>query len=121
MPVRQTVAKELCALLGVLSHPARLQIVEELSADERDVATLAATLGIAHSGVSQHLSIMRAHRIVVERRDGRRVLYRLRRPELAQWLTGGLTFLNESASESDALREAVQTVRELWSGAETQS
>lgn len=114
MPARKIVAKELAALLGVLSHPARLQIVEELGDGERDVNALAEALGIAHSGVSQHLSLLRAHRIVAERREGRHVHYRLRRPELAAWLGAGLDFLGDSVQDDHALQEAVAKARHLW-------
>ena len=114
MPARKIVAKELAALLGVLSHPARLQIVEELGMGERDVNALTEALGIAHSGVSQHLGLLRAHRIVAERRVGRHVHYRLRRPELAAWLGDGLTFLVGVSADEDALSEAVDAARLLW-------
>lgn len=114
MPVRKIVAKELAALLGVLSHPARLQIVEELGEGECDVNALATTLGIAPSGVSQHLALLRAHRLVAERRDGRHVYYRLRRPELAAWLAAGLDFIGEPAEDLADLPDQVRAARALW-------
>ena len=61
-------------------------ILEELRSGERDLASLAKTAGLAHSSVSQHLMDLRAHRVVAERRAGRRVFYRLRSVELAGWL-----------------------------------
>lgn len=114
MPFRTIVTREFGALLGVLSHPIRLQIVEELNAGELDVNALQACLGISHSGVSQHLALLRAHRVVAERRDGRRVIYRLRQPELAGWLIGGLRFLEGASGEADELRSAVESARAHW-------
>jgi DNA-binding transcriptional ArsR family regulator len=114
MPERLLVAKELGTLLGVLSHPHRIRIVEELYGEERDVNSLQEILGISHSGVSQHLSVLRAHRLVVERRDGRHVYYRLRQPELAAWLTAGLSFIEGASEAATQISLAVERVRHLW-------
>lgn len=115
MPYRTIVTREFGALLGVLSHPLRLQIVEELRKEERDVNALQQVLGISHSGVSQHLALLRAHRVVAERREGRRVFYRLRQPELAAWLVEGLSFLNANAGDAEELKLAVESARAHWS------
>jgi DNA-binding transcriptional ArsR family regulator len=114
VPFRTVVSRELAELLSVLSHPHRLRIVEELGTGELDVGQLQALLGISHSGVSQHLSVMRAHRLVMERREGRHVFYRLRDPELAAWLLDGLTFLESDASSSQQLRRDVRRARAKW-------
>ena len=116
MPARKIVAKELAALLGVLSHPARLQLVEELGQGERDVNALTAALGIAQSGVSQHLALLRAHRVVAERREGRHVYYRLRRPDLAAWLAAGLDFIGGPADDLVDMPDMVRAARAIWTG-----
>jgi DNA-binding transcriptional ArsR family regulator len=116
MPYRTLVLAELGALLGVLSHPARLRIVEEVRSEERDVNALRELLGIAHSSVSQHLGLLRAHHVVLERREGRHVFYRLARPELAGWLLDGLRFI-EPMGEGE-LRSAVERARATWSATE---
>jgi DNA-binding transcriptional ArsR family regulator len=114
MPSRAFVTKELSSLMGIFSHPHRIRIVEELRNSEKDVNTLQDALGISHSGVSQHLAILRSHRIVTERRQGRHVFYRLLQPDLAQWLVDGLQFLNIDTLSADQLRIAIQEVRSMW-------
>lgn len=114
MPERILIARELASLLGVLAHPHRVRIIEELREKELDVNALQAILGVSHSGVSQHLSLLRAHRIVGERREGRHVHYRLLQPELASWLTDALRFLEPDQNESNRLHSAVERVRSLW-------
>lgn len=114
MPFRILVTKELARLLGVLAHPHRVRIIEELRQDERDVNSLQALLGISHSGVSQHLSVLRAHRLVSERRDGRHVFYRLRQPELARWLAEGMKFLVGDPDQANSIQAAVQHAQALW-------
>ena len=114
MPGRAIVAKELAGLLSALAHPHRLRIVEELGVGEMDVNALQQELGISHSGVSQNLAILRAHRLVVERREGRHVIYRLAHPGLAAWLLGGLDFLEHEFSAGANLRDVLETVRSHW-------
>lgn len=114
MPHRALVAKELAELLGALSHPHRIRIVEELRGEERDVNALQEAVGISHSGVSQHLMVLRSHRLVSERREGRRVFYRLRQPELAVWLMDATHFLEMEAAAAAELRSAIDKTREGW-------
>jgi DNA-binding transcriptional ArsR family regulator len=107
------VTRELADLLAALGHPHRIRIVQELRAGESDVKSLQESLGITHSGVSQHLMVLRAHRIVSERRQGRHVFYRLRRPEMASWLLEATEFL-EQESEAMELRKAIRKTRRTW-------
>ena len=116
MPHRALVAKELAELLGVLSHPHRIQIIEQLRVGERDVNSLQEALGISHSGVSQHLMLLRANRLVSERREGRRVFYQLRQPELAEWLLEATRFLEHETVQADELRKAITKARQEWAG-----
>jgi DNA-binding transcriptional ArsR family regulator len=108
------VTKELADLLGVLAHPHRIRIIEELRETERDVNTLQTALGISHSGVSQHLSVLRAHRLVAERREGRHVYYHLRQPKLARWLIGGIEFVAGTQEVAEDVRQAIETMRARW-------
>lgn len=114
MPHRALVAKELADLLGVLSHPHRIRIIEELREVERDVNSLQEAVGISHSGVSQHLMLLRAHRLVAERRQGRQVFYRLRQPEIAGWLMEATQFLERETATADELRKAIDRTRKAW-------
>lgn len=114
MPHRMLVTKELADFLSVLSHPHRIRIIEELRDAERDVNSLQEVLGISHSGVSQHLMVLRSHRLVSERREGRRVFYHLLQPEIASWLMDATRFLvNESAAAAE-LRKAINKTRKNW-------
>ena len=114
MPSRAFIAKELASIFGILSHPDRVRIVAELGSGERDVNTLQAALGVSHSRVSQHLAGLRAHRMVAERRDGRRVLYHLVQPPLAAWLLDGLKFVEGELHMNEQIRQAVDEVRSIW-------
>lgn len=114
MPHRDLVAKELADFLGVLSHPHRIRIIETLRSGEHDVNSLQETLGISHSGVSQHLMLLRANRLVSERREGRHVFYQLRQPEIAAWLLDATRFLENETLEANELRKAINKARKEW-------
>lgn len=109
-------ARELAHFLGALAHPHRIHIIEELRGREMDVNSIQQILGISHSAVSQNLAVLRAHRVVQERREGRRVFYSLTQPLLADWLLGGLQFLEGEFAMVEEMRGAVETVRSAWSG-----
>jgi DNA-binding transcriptional ArsR family regulator len=117
MPHRVLVAQELSGFLAVLSHPHRIRIVAELRDGERDVNSLQNSLGISHSGVSQHLMLLRAHRLVSERRLGRQVFYRLRQPEIAPWLMDATQFLERETAVANELRQAIKKTRRVWANA----
>jgi DNA-binding transcriptional ArsR family regulator len=114
MPHRKVALREFAELLGAFAHPHRTRIIIELRAGERDVNSLQETLGISHSGVSQNLSVLRSHRIVRERREGRHVFYSLTNPALADWLIRGLDFLEAEYTHSEEVKGALDAVRSDW-------
>lgn len=114
MPYRTIVTKELAELFGVLSHPHRIRIVEELQAGEKDVKSIAEVLDITPTSVSQHLSLLRAHRLISERKQGRSVFYHLRQPELAAWVLGGLQFAGPFQADVKEFDSAVKKARSVW-------
>ncbi len=70
-----------------LSHPLRIRILELLSMQpERTVADLQSETRLEASHLSQHLSVLRRHRLVESDRRGSHVYYRLAYPEVADLL-----------------------------------
>ncbi|MEM9173130.1 MAG: metalloregulator ArsR/SmtB family transcription factor [Pseudomonadota bacterium] len=112
MPSRQLVAKELADIFKLIAHPDRIRMIEELRKQEYDVNSLATQLELSGSRVSQHLSLLRAHRIVEERRDGRHHFYHLTQPEIAQWIVAGLVFIEGRLSGVST--SEIQSARALW-------
>lgn len=70
--------------LRVVSHPARLRIVEILVAGERSVTAIQDTLGITQSQTSQHLSNMRVRGVLKSRKDGNMVYYSIANPDVVK-------------------------------------
>ncbi|MEJ7902046.1 MAG: metalloregulator ArsR/SmtB family transcription factor [Thermomicrobiales bacterium] len=73
-------------LFKALSHPVRIRTLEFLREGELTVSDLQARLGIDASSVSQHLALLRAKRLVVGRREGTSVYYRVADPQVFQLL-----------------------------------
>lgn len=114
MPERAIISRELATLFSVLSHPHRVRIIEELRGRELDVQSLQVLLSSSQSALSQHLALLRSHRIVEERREGRRVYYHLRQPGLAAWVMVGLRFLEADRQAFHEFETAAERVRQLW-------
>ncbi|MFD9793872.1 ArsR/SmtB family transcription factor [Streptomyces sp. NPDC059070] len=80
-------------VFGLLASPARLHIVWVLSHGESDVTGLAERVGGALPAVSQHLAKLKLAGLVRSRREGRRVVYLVDDPEVAEmvrWLVARL-------------------------------
>jgi DNA-binding transcriptional ArsR family regulator len=114
MPSRLIIAKELAEVFKVIAHADRIRLIEELHRGEMDVNTLAETLGLPGPRMSQHLSLLRAHRIVEERRDGRHHLYKLIQPEIARWIVHGIAFVEGRGNAVP--KSEINAARRLWSG-----
>ena len=66
-----------------LTHPIRLEIIDSLRRGEKSVTQLAEALQTPPGTVSRHLSVMRAKGVVLSRREGASVFYRLGSPRIS--------------------------------------
>ncbi len=73
-------ADEAAEFLGLLSSPHRLRILCLLIEGEMSVGELAEATQMRQATVSQHLSLLRAHKIVSTRREGTTVFYSIEHP-----------------------------------------
>ncbi|HEY0258438.1 MAG TPA: metalloregulator ArsR/SmtB family transcription factor [Lacisediminihabitans sp.] len=70
-----------------LAHPVRVRVLELLSATpDVSVADLLADTGLEASHLSQHMSVLRRHNLVVAERRASQVFYRLAYPQVADLL-----------------------------------
>lgn len=77
-------------VLKLLADPTRLAILAMLDGDELPVGAIAEALGRPVPAVSQHLAKLRAHRLVVARRDGSSVHYSQPDEHVARLVTNTL-------------------------------
>jgi DNA-binding transcriptional ArsR family regulator len=73
-------------IFQALAHPTRIAIVEALREGELPAGKLIDKLALEQANASQHLSILRAKKIVINRKAGNQVFYSLRDPVLIEVL-----------------------------------
>ena len=95
-------------LFNGLAHPVRIRLLELLSdSPELPVSALQAETELEASHLSQHLSVLRRHHLVVSERRGSHVFYRLADPRIRELLAVARALLLTMLSEdTDRLSEA---------------
>jgi SAM-dependent methyltransferase len=99
--------KEASALFRLLGDEARLRLLRVLARDRFNVTELTGVLGLAQSGVSRHLGLLKDAGLVSEERDGAYTYYRLS-PAIRDNGHGALWPLLASQFESAADTAAVK-------------
>ena len=79
---------QVAELFRLLSHPARLRILEELRREEACVCHLQTVLGRPQAYVSQQLRGLRESGVITDRKDGLLVYYRLADQQVERLLEG---------------------------------
>lgn len=69
--------------LRTLAHPHRLRIIQILLAHEESVGELARACELPSPMVSEHLRLLKDRGFLENRRDGRKIFYRIAEPALA--------------------------------------
>ena len=64
--------------LKAMAHPLRLKILCALKADELPVLEIVKQVGSSQSNISQHIDILRTKDIVESRRDGNKILCKVK-------------------------------------------
>lgn len=90
-------------LFKALAHPARIRVLEILAGGERTVGELTELVGIEASHLSQQLAVLRRARLVTGEKDGVRVVYAIRDPELVELLAVAKRLLINSLAETEDL------------------
>lgn len=67
-------------IFQALAHPTRIAVLDELRAGELTVSDFVQRLSLEQSNLSQHLAVMRARGIVIGRKSGSQVFYKVRDP-----------------------------------------
>ncbi len=95
--------KPLASLLETIAPLTRLQILLAIGTGEACVCHLEAALGLRQAYISQHLMTLRKAELLLDRREGRYIFYRLKDAALLDLITA-------SAALSGVSAEAVSTL-----------
>lgn len=91
---------EVCKTFG---HPKRLMVITTLRSGEYTVTELSEQTGIDTSNLSQHLHILRDKGLVITRREGTKIFYRLSHPNIGKALDLMSAFLEEKIAEDQSI------------------
>ncbi len=95
-----------------LANPKRLQIVGLLKHGEVSVGEMVKVMGIPKANVSQHLSIMRQKGIIISRREGTTIYYRLASPKITEACSIMREVLLSLLAGQETLSRNIRTARE---------
>lgn len=74
--------REASEAMQAMAHPLRLKILCLVGNQELSVLEIVEAVGTTQSNISQHLAILRDHRILRSRREANRVFYRIEDPRV---------------------------------------
>jgi ArsR family transcriptional regulator len=95
-------------IFQALGHPTRIAILELLSEGELSAGTLIEKLGMEQANVSQHLAILRAKQILVNRRAGNQVFYSVRDRAIVEVLNLMRGYFHSQLKESRGMLEEME-------------
>jgi ArsR family transcriptional regulator, lead/cadmium/zinc/bismuth-responsive transcriptional repressor len=83
-------------LLKMIADPTRLRILSALTVTELCVCDIAASVGLSESASSHQLRLLREHRLVSHRKEGRVVYYRLNDAHVTDLISSAVEHARES-------------------------
>jgi ArsR family transcriptional regulator len=101
--IKQRVYEGQANILKALGQPTRLQILDLLKWGERCVCEIFPAIHQEQANVSKHLSILKQAGILESRKDGLRIIYRIKAPEVLNLLNGVSKLLKTQANEQHRL------------------
>ena len=93
------------SVLKALGQPTRLQILDLLKDGERCVCEIFPAINQEQANVSKHLSILKQAGLLESRKDGLRIIYRLKNQEVLGLLKGVSRILKTQAQEQRRLMD----------------
>src|SRR5512136_1425390 len=94
--------RHLSQLLRVLAHPARLRLLNALRNGEECVCHLIALLHQRQAYVSQQLMFLRQAGLIEDRKEGWRVYYRIKNPQIVSILDALTVFIGSKEPVAEA-------------------
>ncbi len=90
-------------IFQALAHPTRIAIIELLEGGELSAGDLIGKLGMEQANVSQHLGVLRAKQLVVNRKAGNQVFYSVRDPIIIEVLALMRRYFQKNLKEAIGL------------------
>jgi len=105
---KQILFQKQARIIQAIGHPLRLEIIDFLKNGEQCVCDIAEQIGAERSNVSRHLSVMVSAGILEHRKNGLKVIYKLKCPCILNFFSCITGVLKEQANENRKLLMALQ-------------
>ncbi len=102
-PKKQFLFEKQAEIAKAIAHPLRMAIVDLLKDGEQCVCDIAKHLGSERSNVSRHLSLMVNASVLAYRKEGLKVIYRLKTPCILDFLSCATDCLKEQLRDNEKL------------------
>jgi ArsR family transcriptional regulator len=94
-------------IAAAIAHPLRIAIVDFLKDKEQCVCDIAEHIGSERSNVSRHLSVMVSAGVLEYRKEGLRVIYKLKCPCILDFFSCITAILKQQAKENERFLRAI--------------
>lgn len=97
--MEEKIAQLKADLFKAFSHPTRIRILELLRDGELCVCDIFEQLNVEQANTSQHLSLMKKQGVLQSRKEGLRVIYSIKHPEIIELMGVADKTLKKQADE----------------------
>jgi DNA-binding transcriptional ArsR family regulator len=104
---RQILYEKQAEIAKAIAHPLRIAIVNFLKDGEQCVCDIAEHVGSERSNVSRHLSVMVNASLLDYRKEGLKVIYKLKCPCITDFFSCVSSVLRQQAKENNKLIRAL--------------
>jgi ArsR family transcriptional regulator len=104
---KQRLFEKQAEIAKAIAHPLRIGIVDFLKDGEQCVCDIAEYVGSERSNVSRHLSVMVNAGILEYRKEGLKVIYKLKTPCILDFFSCVTRVLRQQIKESEKLLKAL--------------
>ena len=104
---KQLLFEKQAEIAKAIAHPLRIAIVDFLKDGEKCVCDIAAHIGSEQSNVSRHLSVMVKAGLLEYRKEGLKVIYKLKTPCILDFFSCVTTCLKQQAKENEKLLKSL--------------
>ncbi len=104
---KQLLFEKQAEIAKAIAHPLRIAVVNFLKDGEQCVCDIAKHVGSERSNVSRHLSVMVNAGLLEYRKEGLKVIYRLKTPCILEFLSCVSRVLKQQATENKRLLAAL--------------
>jgi ArsR family transcriptional regulator len=104
---KQLLFEKQAEIAKAIAHPLRIAIVDFLKDGEQCVCDIAEYIGSERSNVSRHLSVMVSAGVLEYRKEGLKVIYKLKTPCILDFFSCITGVLKQQLKDSEKLLSAL--------------